>query len=125
MARVTFPAVGTGYMFSCAWHHSHTFHLDPGACFAVLGAGHMLSRAKHWLHASPSLAPVKYFSGWFIMTEKTVKKVPLNLVISPVRRQLCQGLLGVYNGNFTIFQYNMSECFLTAELLWLRRCCGK
>ena len=63
LAPVTcFPALGTGYMFSRAWHRLHVFpRLAPVACFPALDAGCMFSRAWHWLHVFPRLTPVACF----------------------------------------------------------------
>ena len=56
------PALGTGYMFSRAWHRLHVFpRLAPVTCFLALATGYMFSRAWHRLHVFPRLAPVTCF----------------------------------------------------------------
>ena len=63
LALVTcFPALDTGYMFSCAWHWLHVFpRLALVTCFPALDTDYMFSRAWHWLHVFPRLAPVTCF----------------------------------------------------------------
>ena len=57
-----FPALGTGYMFSRAWHRLHVFPcLTPVTCFSAVGTGYMFSRAWHRLHVFPRLVPVTCF----------------------------------------------------------------
>ena len=47
-----FPALGTGYIFSRAWHWLNIFMrlAPPGYVFPALTTGPMFSRAWHWLH---------------------------------------------------------------------------
>ena len=63
LAPVTcFPALGTGYMFSRAWHWLHVFsHLALLTCLPALGTCYMFSCTWHWLHVFPRLALVTCF----------------------------------------------------------------
>ena len=63
LAPVTsFPALGTGYMFSRAWHWLHDFpRLAPVIHFPALGTSYLFSRALHWLHVFPRFVLVTYF----------------------------------------------------------------
>ena len=60
-----FPALGTGYMFSRAWRRLHVFpRLAPVTYFPALSISHMFSRAWHRLHIFPRLAPPNSTRAW-------------------------------------------------------------
>ena len=62
-----FPSLGSGYMFSCAWHRLHVFPPGSGSLFSRAwhllhvfppGSGYMFSRAWYRLHVFERLAQV-------------------------------------------------------------------
>ena len=61
-AVAPFPTLGTGCMFSCAWHQLHVFpRLAPIARFPTLGNDCRFSRACYQLHVFPRLVPIARF----------------------------------------------------------------
>ena len=67
-----FPALSTGFMFSCAQHQFHGFPRSapvsclrsaPVSCCPALGTSFMLSRAWHQFHVFLRSAPVSCFSA--------------------------------------------------------------
>ena len=60
----SFPALGTGCIFSRAWHQLHFFpRFAPVGSFPALGTGCIFSRAWYRLHLFPRFAPVAIFSA--------------------------------------------------------------
>ena len=72
LTQVAFFPVGTGCMFSRAWHQLRVFpRLASVQCFPALGSGCMFSRARHWLHVfarlvAVALLPVASFPAHFM-----------------------------------------------------------
>ena len=59
-----FPALRTGYVFTCALHWLHVFpRFALNTCFPAIWTGYLFSHALHWLRAYPRFALVTCFSA--------------------------------------------------------------